>query len=63
MDKERITSEPGNTDDLTEREFEEVTDVVAIDDEDIDVVDDEEAAETARIKAELKERERDRSGG
>lgn len=63
MDKERITNEPGNTDDLTEREFEEVTDVVAIDDEDIDVVDDEEAAETARIKAELKERERDRSGG
>ena len=63
MDKQHTTNEPDNTDELNEREFEEVTDVVALDDEDIDVVDDEEAVETARIKAELKEKERDRSSG
>lgn len=63
MNKQHTTSEPDHTDELTEREFEEVTDVVALDDEDIDVVDDEEAVETARIKAELQEKERDRSSG
>lgn len=51
---------PHTDDDLTQREFDEVMD--AVENDDIDVVDDEEAEETARIKAELKERERDRTG-
>lgn len=58
MDKKHTTGEPNKTDDLTEREFDEITDAIALDDEDIDVVDDEEAVETARIKAALEEQDK-----
>lgn len=59
MDKKHTTAgEPNTTDDLTKRDFEEITDAISLDDEDIDVVDDEEAVETARIKAELEEQDK-----